>query len=112
MSTAGTGPGGYVDGLVREAEAARARLVELLARPVVDLPSSEVSTAMTALHHALRTLRCERARAMVDDDGLSTAEVGRRLHVSRQVCGRLVAEGRQRLLERTAAPSVDAPTPG
>lgn len=86
----------YVAALVAGAESARAALIELLAHPVTELRSSEVSTTMTALHHALRTLRCERARAMVDDDGLSTAEVGRRLNVSRQVSGRLVAEGRQR----------------
>jgi hypothetical protein len=61
---------------------------------------------MTDLHHALRTLRCERARAMVDDDGLSTAEVGRRLNVSRQVCGRLVAEGRERRTSMTVTPAV------
>ena len=92
-------PGGgdpFVDSLVAAAEAARERLVALLARPVTELQPSEVSASMTALHHCLRTLRCEAARAMVDDDGLSTAEVGRRLNVSRQVCGRLVAEGRQR----------------
>lgn len=96
MATTEHGADPYVDALVSGAEAARVALLELLAKPVTELRSSEVSTAMTDLHHALRTLRCERARAMVDDDGLSTAEVGRQLNVSRQVCGRLVAEGRQR----------------
>ena len=86
----------FVEALVTEAEAARRRLVALLGRHVGDLVPLEVSKAMTDLHHALRALRCERARAMVDDDGLTTAEVGRRLNVSRQVCGRLVAEGRAR----------------
>ena len=96
MAHAEQGGDPFLAALVAGAESARVALVELLASPVTELRSSEVSTAMTALHHALRTLRCERARAMVDDDGLSTAEVGRRLNVSRQVCGRLVAEGRQR----------------
>lgn len=96
MATVDHGADPYVTALVAGAESARIALLELLAQPVTELRSSEVSTTMTALHHALRTLRCERARAMVDDEGLSTAEVGRRLNVSRQVCGRLVAEGRQR----------------
>ena len=96
MSEFPGGGEGFLDALVVQAESARRRLVGLLERPVTTLRPSEVSSAMTELHHALRTLRCESARAMVDDEGLSTAEVGRRLKVSRQVCGRLVAEGRQR----------------
>ncbi len=47
------------------------------------------SAAIDAFEHAVMVYRVGLIRAMVDDEGLSFSEVGRRLGVSRQMVARL-----------------------